>query len=592
MKNQELAGILYEIGAYLEMEGAQFKPRAYEKAAHSVESLEKDVTELYREGGMKALEDIPGVGASIAEKIEEFLKTGKVTYYESLKKKYPVSVGELSQIEGVGPKMALEFYKKLKVKNINDLERAAKAGRIAKLEGFGKKSEENILKGIAFLRKSGGRFVLGFVLPHIREIEKGLASRKEVERIVIAGSVRRWKETIGDLDILVISKKPKSVMDAFISMPGVINVYAHGKTKSAVRLEIGGMPASAKASAGIDADLRVVPPESFGAALNYFTGSKDHNVALREIAIKKGYKLNEYGLFKGKKQIAGKTEEEIYKALGLSYIEPEIRENTGEIEASLRQAQGKQPGLPKLIGYNDVRGDLQTQTDWTDGAHSIKEMALEARKLGHEYIAITDHTKSLAMTGGSDERKLLRQMAEIDKLNRQLGGRPKILKGAEVNIMKDGSLDIRDSVLAKLDVVGVAVHSNFNMTRKDMTERIKKAMANPHVDILFHPTGRVVNQRPAYELDMEDTLRHAKKTGTIVEVDAYPDRLDLKDEHVRMAVNLGAKLSIDTDAHATQHLSYMELGIAQARRGWAEKKDVINTRPLDEMLGLLKRPHP
>lgn len=572
MRNQEIANILYEIGAYLEMEDVQFKPRAYEKAAHSVESLEEDAAEVYKTGGLKALEEIPGVGASIAEKIEEFLKTGKIKYYESLKKKYPVAIGELSQIEGVGPKMALKLFKKLGIKNISGLEKAAKTGKISKLAGFGEKSEENILKGIEFLRKSSGRFILGFALPQIKEIEKRLSGLKEVDRIVIAGSVRRWKETIRDIDILIISKKPKPVMDFFVSMPEVINVYARGETKSAVKLKN-----------GMDADLRVVAAESFGAALNYFTGSKDHNIALREIAIKKGYKLNEYGLFGGKKQIAGKTEEEIYKALGLRYIEPELRENTGEIEAA------RENKLPALIGYDDIRGDLQIQTDWTDGVNSIREMALEAKKLGYEYIAITDHTKSLAMTGGSDEKKLLKQMAEIDKLNKEFGGKPKILAGAEVNILKDGTLDIKNEVLAKLDVAGVAVHSSFNMGRADMTARIKKAISNPHADILFHPTGRIIQKREAYELNMEKILKHAKKTGTVVEIDAYPDRLDLKDEHARMTVNLGVKLAINTDAHSTSHMRYMELGIAQARRGWAEKKDVINTRPLAEILKLVKQ---
>ncbi len=571
MKNQEIAKILYEIAGYLEMEGVAFKPRAYEKAAHSIESLEEDIAEIYQKNGIEALKNIPGVGQSIAEKIEEFLKTGKVKYYEDLKKKYPVAISEMTQVEGLGPKMALKLYQKLKIKNIKELEEAAKSGKISKLEGFGKKTEENILKGIEFLRKSGGRFILGFILPDIRELEKRLSLLEEVEKIVIAGSVRRWKETIGDIDILIISKNPKPVMDFFVNLPEVINVYAHGETKSAVKLKN-----------GIDVDLRVVPPESFGAALNYFTGSKEHNIALREIAIKKGYKLNEYGLFNGKKQIAGKTEEEIYKKLGLDYIEPELRENTGEIEAAQK---GR---LPKIVGYKDIRGDLQIQTNWTDGANSIQEMAKEAKKLGYEYIAITDHTKSLAMTGGSDEKKLLRQMAEIDKLNKQFGGKPKILKGAEVNILKDGTLDIKDEVLSKLDIVGIAVHSHFNMSRKEMTERIKKAMSNPHVDILFHPTGRIIQKREAYEVDIEEILKHAKKTKTVVEIDAYPDRLDLKDEHIRKAVELGVKLVIDTDAHATSHLHYMELGIAQARRGWAEKNDIINTKPLAEMLKLLK----
>lgn len=572
MKNQEIANILYEIATYLEMEAVAFKPRAYEKAAHSIESLEEDIEELYRKGGLDALNEIPGVGESIAEKIEEFLKTGKVGYCERLRRKYPVAIRELTKIEGVGPKMALKLYKKLGVKNIDDLERAAKRGSIRDLEGFGAKSEENILKGIAFFRKSGGRFILGFVLPQIRDIEERLASREGAEKVVVAGSVRRWKETVGDIDILVISEDPKPIMDFFVAMPEVVNVYARGETKSSVKLKN-----------GMDADIRVVGAESFGAALNYFTGSKDHNVSLRRIAIERRYKLSEYGLFKGKKQIAGKTEEDLYKALGLRYIEPELRENQGEIAAA---RQGK---LPRLIGYDEIRGDLQIQTDWTDGSNSIREMVEEAKRLGYEYVAITDHTKSLAMTGGADEKKLLRQMGEIDRLNKGFGGKPKILKGAEVNILKDGSLDIKDEVLAKLDVVGIAVHSHFSMSREDMTERIKKAMTNPHADILFHPTGRLIQRREPYDVDIEEILKHAKKTGTVVEIDAYPDRLDLKDEHVRLAVKLGVKLSIDTDAHATPHFHYMELGIAHARRGWAEKDDVINTRPLKGMQSLLKK---
>jgi DNA polymerase (family 10) len=605
MQNQELANIFYEIAAFLEMEGVQFKPRAYEKAARSIELLEEGIAELYRKGGTKALEEIPSVGVSIAEKIEEFFKTGKIKYYESLKKKYPAAISEISKIEGIGPKMAFKLYKKLKVKNIAGLEKAAKSGKISQLEGFGGKSEENILKGIAFLRQSAGRFILGFTLPEIREIERKIRSLKEVKLAAVAGSVRRWKETIGDLDILVVSKNPEQVMEFFVSMPEVINVYAHGATKSAVKLK-----------SGIDADIRVVPPESFGAALNYFTGSKEHNIALRELAMKKGYKLNEYGLFKIQKspkhsklatgqakiknqndnskfkiqetKIAGRTEEEIYQKLGLEYIEPELRENQGEIEAALQQAQGKSPGLPVLIGYGDIKGDLQIQTSWSDGASPIREMALEAKKLGYEYIAITDHTKSLAMAGGLDEKKLLKQMAEIDRLNKTFGGKPKILKGAEVNILKDGRLDLKDAALAKLDVCGAAVHSHFNMSRKDMTERIQKAMSNPNVDILFHPTGRLINQRPAYELDIEAVLQHAQKTGTVVEINAHPDRLDIKDEHIRMAVELGVKLAINTDSHATGHLHYMGLGIAQARRGWAKRGDIINTFSLGKILQLLK----
>jgi len=332
----------------------------------------------------------------------------------------------------------------------------------------------------------------------------------------------------------------------------------------------------------MDADVRVLPPESFGAALQYFTGDKYHNIALREIAIKKGYKLNEYGLFKGKKLAAGRTEEEIYEKLGMDWMEPELRTNRGEIEASIA---GK---LPELIGYDDLKGDLQIQTDWTDGENSIKEMAEAAKRQGLEYIAITDHTKSLAMTGGLDEKKILKQIGEIDKVQKQTGGGVKILKGSEVNINRDGTLDIDNETLAKLDVVGAAVHSNFGMSEADMTKRIIRAMENPNVDVLFHPTGRVIKKREPYRVNMDKIIKAAKETGTILEIDAYPDRLDLKDEHVRKAVDGGVKLSVDSDAHSASHLKFLEFGIAQARRGWAGKNDVINTRPWREMLELLK----
>jgi DNA polymerase (family 10) len=378
------------------------------------------------------------------------------------------------------------------------------------------------------------------------------------------------QETVGDLDILVISNKPSKVMDFFVKMPEVQGIIEKGPTRTSVRLKI-----------GMDADVRVLPPESFGAALQYFTGDKYHNIALREIAIKKGYKLNEYGLFKGKKLIAGKTEEEIYKKLGMELMEPELRTNRGEIEAAIA---GK---LPKLIDYDDLKGDLQVQTDWTDGENSIKEMAEAAKKQGLEYILITDHTKSLAMTGGLDEKKILKQMAEIDKVQKQVSG-IKILKGSEVNINKDGTLDIDDETLAKLDVVGAAVHSNFNMPEADMTARIIRAMENPNVDIVFHPTGRIIKRREPYKVDMDKVVKAAAKTKTVLEIDAYPDRLDLKDEHVRRAVGEGVKLAIDSDAHSAGHFNFLEFGIAQARRGWAEKKDVINTRPWEEMVKMLK----
>src|SRR3989344_2796992 len=512
--NKEIARILYEIGGYLEIKGVQFKPRAYEKAGYSIKNLEEEVSGIYKKGGLKAIENIPGVGASIAEKIEELIKTGRLKYYEKLKKSLPVNVGEISAIEGVGPKMVFKLYQKLKIRNIKDLEKAAKAGKISKIGGLGEKTEEKILKGIEFLKKSGGRFLLGEILPLARSIEKQLNELEEVDCATVAGSVRRMQETIGDLDFLATSRNPAKVMDFFSKMPEVAHIYSRGTTKTMVRLK-----------SGIDADLRVVSDKSFGAALQYFTGDKRHNITLRILAEKKGYKLNEYGLWRGKKLIAGKTEDEIYKALKMETPPPEIRNDSGEILAALKNK------LPKLINYEGVKGDLQVHSNWTDGENSIEEMAVTAQKAGLEYIAITDHTKSLAMTGGLDEKKLLKQTAAIDKIQKKFS-KLKILKGAEVNILKDGSLDIKDEVLAKLDVVGIAVHSHFNLPRVEQTKRIIKAIRNKHADILFHPTGRLIQRRAPYDVDMEEIIKVAKDTGTVLEIDADPYRLDLKDEYI------------------------------------------------------------
>ncbi|OGN20796.1 MAG: DNA polymerase III [Candidatus Yanofskybacteria bacterium RIFOXYD1_FULL_42_10] len=572
MMNQELVKILREISVLLEIKGVEFKPQAYEKVAHSIEMLEEDVKEIYKKGGIEALEKISGVGRGIAEKIEEYIKEHRIKDYLSLKKELPVDIDGLSVVEGVGPKMILKLYEELKIKTRDQLEKAARAGKLKSIEGFGQKTEENILRSIDFLKKEHGRFILGFVMPEVRAIVEKIKKVDGVEKAEFAGSIRRMQETVGDLDILVISKKPSAVMDFFVSMSEVEAVYAKGDTKSSIRLKL-----------GMDADLRVLPPESFGAALQYFTGDKYHNIELRQIAIKQGYKLNEYGLYKDKKIMAGQTEEEIYQKLGFAWMPPELRANRGELEAA------RENKLPKLIEYSDLVGDLQVQTDWTDGDNSIKEMAEAAQKIGLKYICITDHTKTLAMTGGSDEKKLLRQMAAIDEVNREFQGPGfKVLKGAEVNIMKDGTLDIDDETLAKLDVAGVSVHSNFNMSEKDMTARIIRAMENPNVDILFHPTGRVIKRREAYKVDMDELLKTAKRTKTVMEIDAFPDRLDLKDEYIRKAVETGVKLAIDSDAHSASHFQYLEYGIAQARRGWAEKKDIINTKDLEDMLKLLK----
>ncbi len=448
MKNSEVARILRNISILLDMDDVPFKPRAYEKAALTIEALEEDVDKTYAEGGIKALKEIPGVGESIAEKIEELIKTGKLEYYEELHKKTPVDLESLTRIEGLGPKTIKTLYQKLNITNIDELEKAANAHQISQLPGFKKKTEENILKGIDFARKSGGRFILGFTLPLIRDIESRLKTCPEVKKAVAAGSVRRMKETIGDVDFLVLSDDPPTVADFFVSMPEVIQVIEKGKTKSAVKLKT-----------GMNADIRILPEESFGAALQYFTGSKPHNIELRKIAIEKKWKLNEYGIFQKNRQIAGRTEEEVYAKLGLQWIPPEMRENTGEIELA------KKDQLPKIVEYKDIKGDLQVHTNWTDGQNSIREMAEQAKKNGLEYIVISDHSKYLAMTGGLDEKGLAKQAKEIGDVNKQVDGIT-VLQGVELNILKDGSLDVSDEALKKLDVASAGVHSHFDMTRK------------------------------------------------------------------------------------------------------------------------------
>ncbi len=569
--NSAVAEILRQIGEYLDMQKVPFKPRAYEKAAQTIDALETEVAETYRTGGLKGLKEIPGVGASIASSIEELIKTGKIKFYEELKKSTPVRLDQLAKVEGLGPKSIQRLYQELGVKNLADLEKAAKAGKIAKLEGFGKKSEEKILKNIGFAEQSGKRFILGYMMPLIRKITERVEKVAGVKKVTPAGSARRRKETIGDVDILAVSNDATAVMKMFVKMPEVVNVIAEGPTKSSVKLR-----------AGINVDLRVVPEKSYGAALNYFTGSKDHNVAMRQAALNKGWKLNEYGLFKGTKQIAGASEEELYAKFGMDYVEPELRENTGEIEAARAHR------LPKIIGYKDLQGDLQTQTDWTDGSASIEAMALAAYERGLKYIVITDHTKRLAMTHGLDEKRLAQQMNEIDRVNKKLAGKIKVLKGTECDILKEGTLDLSDSILSKLDVVGVSVHSYFNLPRAEQTARVLRAINNPNVDILFHPTGRIINRRPAIDLDMDAVIALAKKTKTVMEINSFPERSDLKDEHVRKCVEAGVLLSVDSDAHAAIHFDLLEWGIAQARRGWAEKKDVINAWPMEKMVKCLK----
>ena len=574
MKNQEIANIFYEIADFLEMEGVQFKPYAYQKAAITLETLEGDVEEIYKRGGFKALKEIPGVGESIAEKIEEYLKTGKIKYWEELKKKTPVNIEELTAVEGLGPKRVKVLYQKLGIRNLKDLERAARAHKIAPLFGFDVKTEKNILEGIAFLKRSKGRFLLGEILPIVKEVYEKLKNLKEVERVDPAGSVRRMKETIGDVDFLVISKNPEKVMDFFTSLPRIVKIWGKGSTKSSIRMR-----------EGFDMDIRVVPARSYGSALQYFTGSKEHNIATRKIAMDKGLKLSEYGLFRGPKMIAGKTEEEVYKALGMQWVPPELRENQGEIEAAL---EGK---LPKIIDYKDIKGDLHCQSKWDGGADMIEEIAQAAREIGYQYIGIADHTKFLRIEHGLDEKKLSQQRKEIDKLNFQFpisNFQFRILQGCEANILNDGSIDIKDEALKKLDYVIAGVHSSFKMEKERMTERIIKAMKNPNVDIISHPTGRILKRRNEYQIDFDKILRAAKETGTILEINSFPERLDLNDQNIRRAKEVGVKMVINTDSHHKDRLRFIEFGIAQARRGWAEKEDIINTQPLEKLLKFFK----
>ena len=548
----------------------QFRARAYYRAADTISNLPENVADIYGKYGTNGLTGIPSVGKAIASKIEEYIKTGKVRHLEQLKAKVSIDIDEMYGIEGIGPKTIRILYDKLQIRNLADLEKAAAEGKLRKVPGFSEKKEHDIFKRIEFFKRSKGRHIIGEVYPLVKQIEKRLQQVKGVKNAITAGSIRRMKETIGDIDYLVTASDPERVIEFFVKMPEVQEVLGRGQTKVFVKL-----------ANGTDADLLVVPEESWGSALQYFTGSKEHSVELRKIAIAKGLRLNEWGLFKDDRRIAGTTEEEVYKALGLQWIPPEMRENTGEIELS------RQCKVPNLVEYGSLKGDLQVHSKNSDGTATIEEMARSAKTLGLDYIAITDHTKSLGLAGGLEEQELLEQVGWIAQINDRLR-RFRILSSAEVNIMKDGSLDIPNNILDKLDVVGAAIHSHFNLPIEMQTERLIKAAKNPSIDILFHPTGRLINKRPGYLVDIEKVIEIAKDTNTILEIDAHYDRLDLKDEYVRMAVRKGVKMVIDSDAHHPIHYSFLIFGIAQARRGWATQSDILNTLPADKLLNALK----
>ncbi len=562
MKNREVAQLLYEIADLLELKDENvFKIRAYRRAAQAIETLSKPIEDIAKE---EKLGDVTGVGASIAEKIVEFLETGKIKYCEEMKKKMPMDFEALMSIEGMGPKKVRALYQKLRIKTVKDLEASAKNGRIRKLAGFGQKTEENILRNLRFAKAAGQRMLLGVALPIAEEIVLDLKKLPYVKHANYAGSLRRMKETIGDIDILATSSKAGKVVDYFTKMKDVVNVIARGSTKASVRLKN-----------GLQVDLRVLQENQYGSSLLYFTGSKEHNIELRKIAITKKMKLSEYGLFSGRKMIAGVTEEDVYEKLGLSYIEPEMREAMGEIGLARHNK------LPNLIGYNGILGDLQMHTRWSDGLNTIEEMACACRKLEYEYICITDHVGKLKIAGALSEKDIDRQAKEIQKVSERAG--IEILHGAEIDIRVDGKFDVSSETLKKFDIVFASIHSAIKGPRERSTNRILAAMDNPHVDIRAHPTARLIDKREGADIDIQAIIRKASETGTLLEIDAQPNRMDLNDVNSRAYREAGCKIVIDTDAHSVDNLKFMKLGIAVARRAWYEKKDVINALPYKKM---------
>jgi len=564
MKNRQVARILYEIAELLDLEGVQFKPRAYRRAAQAVESCSTAIEELAAEG---RLSELSGVGQAIAKKIEEIVQTGKLAYHEELKEKLPVDLFALTQVDGMGSKTAKLLYEELGVRSLDDLEAVAREGKIRAIKGLGEKTEDKILRGLSEARGVEKRELLGYALPLARDLCDRLMETGLFARLEPAGSLRRGRETIGDLDVLAVSAKPQEGAQAFSSLPGVEEVLAQGPKKSSVRL-----------SGGFQVDLRIVPEESFGAALQYFTGSKSHNIRLRERAVARGYKLNEYGLFDEKnKPLAGESEEGIYVALELAYIPAELREDEGEILAAERGT------LPDLLSVQQIRSDLHIHTDWSDGKASLEKMAQAARARGLSAIAITDHFRFSQAIGGLSGDDLRRQIDEIARINAELR-ELRLLAGVEANIARDGSIDVPNRLLKLLDFVIVAVHSHFRLSREEMTKRLIKAVETEGVHLLAHPTGRKIGERPAYEADWQAVFDHAAKAGTALEINANPIRLDLRAEHVRQAIDAGAKLAIGTDAHAPEHFDFAEFGLLTARRGWAQGKDVLNILSADALL--------
>jgi len=569
MKNQQIAKIFNEIAELLELQGENvFRIRAYRRAAQNLDGLSRDVAALSDED----LVALPGIGKDLAGKVREYLETGEIAKHEELKKSIPAGVLELLRVPGLGPKKAKLFYDKLRIKSVAELESAVRSGTLTGLPGIQKRTVDNILKGIELVKRGAERTPLGRVLPLAEDIVRRLKAAGPVDRIEVAGSIRRRKETVKDIDILITSKRPAAVMDAFVGLSHVSRVLAHGETRSSIITED-----------GIQVDLRVVDEDSFGAALQYFTGSKEHNIRLREMAVRAGLKISEYGVFKGpaEKKIGGAREEDVYQALGLPWIPPELREDRGEIEAA------RSGGLPDLVTLADIKGDLHVHTRWSDGSHDLDALVEAAKARGYSYLAITDHTKGLGVAHGLDEKRLAEEIRLIDAANKKLRGFT-VLRGTEVDIRSDGRLDLPEHALAGLDIVVASVHSGFRQTREQITKRLLAAVRNPCVSVIAHPTGRLIGERDAYEVDLETVLKEAAKYGVAMEVNAYPLRLDLNDQHVRIAREYGVPLVISTDTHVTPQFDFMQYGVATARRGWAEKKDVLNTLSGEQLLTKLR----
>jgi DNA polymerase (family X) len=580
LKNREIAELFYEAADILEYQQVEWKPRAYRKAAQTIENLGEDIEKIYKRKGKAGLIEISGVGNSIAGHIAEYLETGKVKKFEEIKGKAPSGTVELMEIRGLGAKKMKRLADALGIKTLSDLENAIKTHRIRRLEGFGKKSEENLAKAVEQYEKSHDRIALGKALPLAEEIIASLkvgcesTCKIDLSKIIYTGSLRRLKETIGDIDILAEAEREEALklMNTFVFLPEVEQVILKGSTKSSVILK-----------EGTSIDLRVVPPKSYGAALQYFTGSKEHNIELRNLAIREGYKLSEYGLFLKDtgEQTAGKSEEEIYEKLGLVYIPPELRENRGEIKAASRNA------LPKLVEASDIRGDLHVHTNYSEGQESLETMIKKADVRGYEYIAITDHSRSQRIAKGLEIEILKAQWKENERLSKLF--KIKILKSSEVEIQNDGSLDYPEEILKELDIVVGAVHSGFSAPERKMTERIITALENPCLDIFAHPSGRLLGKRKAYDVNFEKVFEAASANRTILEINSQPSRLDLNDELILRAKDFGLKFCISTDSHSASDLSSIRYGLGQARRGWLEKEDIVNTYPYTRLKEFFKK---